>query len=120
MNILVADDNNDFQMIYTSLLDRRHQVFFVSDGSQAIQVLLKHKIDLVILDYKMPKLNGIDVLEYIIRHEILISTALLISIQLPTKNELIKIKNYIGTKFQFLVAEKNADGMEQIKLLQSK
>lgn len=120
MTILIAEDNHDFQMIYASLLDRNHLVYFVADGSQAIQVLLKHQIDLVILDYKMPKLNGIDVLEYIIRYEIPISTALLISIQLPSKNELNLIKKEIGNRFHFLVAEKNADGLEQIKLLQSK
>lgn len=120
MNILIADDNHDFQMIYASLLDRRHQIHFVSDGSQAIQILLKHKIDLLIIDYQMPKLSGIDVLEYILINKILISTALLISIQLPSNDELTKIKNDIGTKFHFFVAEKNADGLEQIKLLQSK
>lgn len=120
MHILIAENNHDYQMIYANLLDRRHQVYFVSDGSQALQILLKKKIDLAILDYKMPKLSGIDILEYIIRYEIPISTALLISLQLPSSSELTAIKNEIGNRFQFLVAEKNADGLEQIKLLQAK
>jgi len=120
MNILIADENIDYHTHYASLLDRKHHIFFVSDGSQAIQILLKNKIDLLVTDYRMPKLNGLQILEYLSINKILISTALLISDSLPSNFELTKLKKDLNFQFNFFIAEKDDDGFDQIKLLQSK
>ena len=57
--ILVADDvplNRD--LIKSYLADSRHQVIEAEDGEQAVQLCLKHHPDLVLMDIRMPALDG--------------------------------------------------------------
>ncbi len=62
--ILVADDNVDLvRLIETYLKRLGYEVLTAHDGSVAIDVLYREKIDLVLLDITMPKKNGWDVYE---------------------------------------------------------
>ena len=58
--ILICDDQPDIVhalKIYLSAED--YQVFEAFDGIQALEILHREKIDLVLLDVMMPKLDGI-------------------------------------------------------------
>jgi len=64
--ILVADDEESYRTILGSELQRAgYTIVLASDGEEAIRALSKEKIDLALLDIKMPKTDGLAVLKYI-------------------------------------------------------
>lgn len=66
--ILVVDDIPTNRAVLVSLLSRPgREVFEAVDGEQALEIIEKASLDLVILDVLMPGLSGIEVLERIRR-----------------------------------------------------
>ena len=63
-NILVCDDDKEIvDAIEIYLSQDGYQIFKAYDGQQAIEVLKKEDIHLLIMDIMMPKLDGIQVLQ---------------------------------------------------------
>ncbi|MBP5555940.1 MAG: response regulator transcription factor [Lachnospiraceae bacterium] len=61
-NILVCDDDKDIvSAIEIYLLEDGHIIFKAYDGYQALDILEKEDIQLVILDIMMPEMSGIEV-----------------------------------------------------------
>jgi len=64
--ILVVDDSADtLEMIDRNLTSKGYSVFTAMSVSEAITFLKSHPIDLVITDLKMPKMNGLELVNYI-------------------------------------------------------
>jgi two-component system response regulator PilR (NtrC family) len=64
--VLVADDEADFRMILQSfLVSEGHTVTTAEDGADAINKLQGKPFDLVLLDIRMPRVDGIEVLQFI-------------------------------------------------------
>ncbi len=62
--ILVVDDEEGIRQVLQDVLgDEGHQVVAVEDGFQALEILEKEAVDLVILDVWLPNMGGIDVLK---------------------------------------------------------
>jgi len=58
-NILIVDDDKDIRnMIKIYLKNENYNVFTALDGEKAINIVDNNKIDLIILDIMMPKING--------------------------------------------------------------
>ncbi|MFZ4620230.1 MAG: sigma-54-dependent transcriptional regulator [Bacteroidota bacterium] len=65
-HILVADDEIDFRMILQSfLVSEGHTVTTAEDGADAINKLQEKSFDLVLLDIRMPRVDGVEVLQFI-------------------------------------------------------
>ncbi|MEN0048741.1 MAG: response regulator [Bacteroidota bacterium] len=64
-NILYVDDEIDNLMAFKRLFRRQYNVFITENALEATDLIPKHQIDLVLSDYKMPKLTGVQVLEKI-------------------------------------------------------
>ena len=65
-NILVCDDDKDIvSAIEIYLLEDGHIIFKAFDGYQALDILEKEDVQLVILDIMMPEMSGIEVAEKI-------------------------------------------------------
>ncbi len=65
--VLVADDASDMTLMLDKILSRAgHIVETCTDGRDALKLFKPGKYDLVITDYAMPKMNGIE-LAHIIR-----------------------------------------------------
>lgn len=59
LNIVVVDDNESIRMLLTTYLTRDgYNVFAASDGLEALDVLDKEHIDLMIIDIMMPNMDG--------------------------------------------------------------
>ncbi len=64
--ILLVDDHPDIRDAIRSILESdRHTVVEAKDGHEAIAAWHAHKTDLVITDFSMPGLNGLDVIQAI-------------------------------------------------------
>lgn len=58
-NILVVDDDKHTRMLMKAVLEaENYTVFMASNGEEALEVMDKEHIDLVVLDIMMPKMNG--------------------------------------------------------------
>ena len=61
--ILIVDDDPVYAKMVREWLSDRYQVSMVTAGMQAITFLAKNKIDLILLDYEMPIVDGPQVFE---------------------------------------------------------
>ncbi|WP_291330010.1 response regulator [Desulfovibrio sp. UCD-KL4C] len=65
-NILVLDDVIDAGVLLKRILERKgHNVLVYSEEEEALKYITKNKIDLAILDIKLKKMTGVEVLELI-------------------------------------------------------
>jgi DNA-binding response OmpR family regulator len=61
--VLVADDEEDILVLVSFRLDRAGcTVLTAGDGKEALDLILEKRPDLAVLDVRMPKLSGIEVL----------------------------------------------------------
>ncbi len=78
MNLLIVDDEERFLKTTSELLKKRGVNTYTSArGSDAMDVLDNEEIDVIILDVKMPGLDGIDVLRVIKKRYPLVEVILL-------------------------------------------
>ncbi|MCR5279948.1 MAG: response regulator [Lachnospiraceae bacterium] len=68
-SILVVDDDKEMLKIIRMFLMDDYQVAIVDNGRQAIEYIVKHTPDLILLDYMMPLFDGPHVLEIIRKRE---------------------------------------------------
>ncbi|MFC1771095.1 sigma-54-dependent transcriptional regulator [Candidatus Margulisiibacteriota bacterium] len=65
-NILVVDDTpNTLEILQRSLSSQGYGIHLASNVADAMDILKKTAIDLVITDYKMPVANGLDLIRHI-------------------------------------------------------
>ncbi len=64
--ILVVDDEDALRTVLSiGLTSEGYNVSTASDGDEAISGLQKETFDLVVLDIKMPRMNGFEVLKFV-------------------------------------------------------
>ena len=62
--ILMVDDEPDFLMMVSLLLRKQgHEIAIANDGEEALAKLKEAPPDLVLLDIRMPKMDGFEVFE---------------------------------------------------------
>ncbi len=64
-NILYVDDEHDNLTAFKAVFRRHYQIFLAESGAEAIQILEREKIDLIISDQRMPKMTGVQLFEKI-------------------------------------------------------
>jgi YesN/AraC family two-component response regulator len=64
-NILICDDQEGVRKSLKLILENDYTLSFVSNGQEAIDYIKTYPTELIILDIKMPKMNGLEVLRQI-------------------------------------------------------
>lgn len=59
-SILLVDDNNDFLTFLSESLSKHYQIFKASNGKQALEVIDKEDVDLIVSDIMMPEMDGLE------------------------------------------------------------
>jgi DNA-binding NtrC family response regulator len=64
-SILIVDDEQSVRKTLTVILKKLGNILSASNGDEALSILCASKIDLVLLDVRLPDINGIDLLKKI-------------------------------------------------------
>jgi two-component system NtrC family response regulator len=65
-NILILDDEAAQRDILTGYLKKKgYKIFSASSGREGIEIIKNNPVDIILSDFKMPDLNGIEVLEQV-------------------------------------------------------
>ena len=66
MKILVVEDEENIRKVIKKILEiNEFEVLEARDGAEAMDIFYSEKIDLIVLDWMIPKINGIEVLKMI-------------------------------------------------------
>lgn len=63
--VLIVDDEDGPRFSVKMALKDNYDIHMAADGPAAIEIVQKHKIDVAVLDIRMPGMSGVDVLERI-------------------------------------------------------
>jgi DNA-binding NtrC family response regulator len=63
--ILIVDDDPGIRESFRLILEERYELVEAGDGRQAIEIVRTSEVDLVLLDIRLPEMDGIEVLERI-------------------------------------------------------
>ena len=63
--ILVVEDNVELLLMMRHLLSKKYNVFTARNGKEAVEVIQKTELDLIISDVMMPVMDGYELLKYI-------------------------------------------------------
>lgn len=62
-NVLVVDDDHDLRyLLSVRLVSAGYIVYAAANGLEALEQMEKHSIDVVLTDYRMPKMDGFEFL----------------------------------------------------------
>ncbi|MFW5748375.1 MAG: response regulator [Chloroflexota bacterium] len=65
-HILITDDNSAYRATVIDILTMEgYDIFEASDGQQALAIIQREPVDLVLCDLNMPLLNGLDLLVWL-------------------------------------------------------
>ena len=89
--MLVADDSPIYRkLVEHTLSEKQYTVLFAKSGREAIDLFSEHQPSLVITDWMMPDLSGIELCEHIRNHPRQTYTYLIILTGITEKNKLVK------------------------------
>lgn len=106
MTALVVDDFSTMRRIVKNILRDLEfkNVLEAEDGTTAVQILSSQKVDLVVSDWNMPKMSGIELLKYVRSNDNLKELPFLMITAEAQKENIIeavkaKVSNYIVKPF---------------------
>lgn len=63
--LIVEDDSSMLILLQKYLASKNHSIYLSSSAEEAYQIIRNEEIDIVITDWMMPKINGIELLELV-------------------------------------------------------
>lgn len=61
--ILIADDDDHLRLLVATTLGEQYRILEACDGKEAFDVVQREQLDLLVLDWMMPGLTGVEVLQ---------------------------------------------------------
>ena len=68
--MLIVEDNSELLRLMKRLLQPRYHVLTARNGQEALQLIQTNKIDIVVSDVMMPKMDGYELTDHIKHNEI--------------------------------------------------
>jgi DNA-binding NtrC family response regulator len=103
--ILVVDDEHDLRVILGSELEEQgYSVATAEDGEVAIHMLRGEHFDLILLDNKMPRVDGFGVLKYVKEHHPTTKVIMLTGfadLQNAIESKKLKAEGFINKPYEF-------------------
>ena len=82
--VLVVEDDDDYRGIITFELEQAgYEVMAVRDGQEALDALAEHRIDAIMLDVVVPRIDGLTVMRELAEAGVRIPTVLLTGVDDP-------------------------------------
>src|SRR5437667_9411917 len=89
--VLVADDSPIYRkLVEHTLSEKQYAVLFAKRGREAIDLFTEHQPSLVITDWMMPDLSGIELSEHIRNHSGQTYTSVIILTGMTEQNKRVK------------------------------
>lgn len=89
MKVLIADDDQTIRALLSDMLaDLGHSVMTARDGTEAVDIAGRENPDVIILDFLMPRLSGLDALKAMRERGLAIPSILLTAISDSSIREL--------------------------------
>lgn len=114
--LMIVEDNEDLRLVMKNILEPTYRIFTASNGRLALDILKDEDVDLVITDYLMPEMDGIELCRAI-RSDITISHLPVIMLSAKTEKE-SKLKSfesgvdaYVTKPFEVNLLVAQVDGM---------
>lgn len=60
--LIICDDDSAVRDAMRLILGKEYRITFVANGQEAVQAIKKEEPDLLVLDIKMPQINGLEAL----------------------------------------------------------
>ncbi len=118
ITILVIDDFSTMRRIVKNMLRQLNynNILEADDGSTAVSILQSKKVDLIISDWNMPKMTGIELLRYVRQTESIKDTPFILVTAEAQQDNIIeaakaKVSNYIVKPF---TAETLSEKIEKV------
>ncbi len=89
--VLIVDDDPSYAGMVREWIKEHYKVDVVTAGLQAVSFLMKNKVDLVLLDYEMPGVNGPGVLKMLRQEEATKDLRVVFLTGVGTKEEVAKV-----------------------------
>ena len=121
-HILIVDDDPDFRKILTysmQAIDPSYQVEVACDGFEALELISKKTFDVVLADYAMPGMDGLELIESISALSSTLEVILVSAFPAETLVELAKEANvtfFLTKPFDVKVLHQNVQQVLQAKL----
>ncbi len=93
-SVLVIDDNEATGTLITALLQRDFSVEIATDGVEAVERLKTSRYAAILLDLRMPRLDGFQVLEFLAEHSPEVIRRVLVLTAALTDRELARARTF--------------------------
>ena len=108
--LLIVDDNDEFRQFLAGELAQQYHILQAADGEQALQVIAKNNVDLVISDVMMPNIDGMELCKRI-KQDVSTSHIMVILLTARTAEE-IKIEGFRAGTDDYLSKPFNMEMLE--------
>ena len=101
--VLIADDEEGIRESLRLILDRDYEVEVAANGEETLAKLAKGRFDLLLLDMKMPKLDGIAVMRQLKEQQIAVPVLVLTAYQsVEFAKEAVRLgaRDYLSKPFE--------------------
>jgi CheY-like chemotaxis protein len=95
--ILIVDDSVEYLRIFTKMLESRYDLALAKSGKDAIHIMLRSPVDLVLLDIEMPGMSGLELLNITARNPVY-STVPVIFVTSHAQSDMITRASELGAK----------------------
>lgn len=93
--ILVADDQYHMRKIMGIILGNEYELIFAENGIEALEKIREQEIDLVVTDFRMPYMNGLELIRAIQQEKPELSFILMSAYW----NDLLRDREHVGTVY---------------------